>query len=107
MNTFIGGVHHFMSGEMARQVAARRTAMAADKSSGWKPSDIIIPVTLYGDGVEPTDQGGNSVDVKMLTVLNFSPELQEKPWSKICLGYINCKKVLSMSNDELIKYIIR
>lgn len=95
-----------MSGQMARRVAERRAALSADPSSGWQLSDILVPITLYGDGVVPTDQGNISIEVLMMTILNFSPELQEKPWSKICLGYLN-DKVAYMGHNEMSKYIER
>ena len=95
-----------MSGDMAHQVAERRAALASDPSSGWKLSDILIPITLYGDGVVPNDHGGISIEVLVMTILNLSPELQEKTWSKICLGYVN-DQVTGLGTNELIENIQR
>jgi hypothetical protein len=89
---------------MAANVSRRCRTKSMDPRSGWKETDIMIPVTYYNDGVVPTDHGRISIEVLLMNVLSFSPEMQQKLWSNICLGYIN-HSLSGMTIEELVEQI--
>jgi hypothetical protein len=63
--------------------------MVSINAPGWSLDDIMVPVTYYEDGCSPCDHMRTSIEVIMMTFLGYSPEMQQKPWTKMCLGYIN------------------
>jgi hypothetical protein len=95
-----------MEGQMAANVADRKRRNSANPSSGWKDSDIMIPVTYYNDGVVPTDHGRIKIEVLLMNILSFSPEMQRKLWSNICLGYVN-HSLTGTTMEALIVNIMR
>ena len=99
-------VDHFMSGTMAEAIAARRDHLAlTDPASGFKSSDGIAALTNYNDAVAPYDTGQLSVEASMATYLNHSPDAQQKPWSKLFMGYVN-KLLTGMTEDEVVNNLM-
>jgi hypothetical protein len=90
---------------MATNVAERRRRHSANPASGWKESDIMVPVTYYNDGVVPTDHGRIKIEVLLMNILSFSPEMQNKLWSHICLGYVN-HSLTGITVEQLVWHIM-
>ena len=90
---------------MARKISRHRARESSNFESGWKETDVMIPVTYYNDGVVPTDHKRIKIEVILMNVLSFSPEMQQKLWSNICLGYIN-HSLTGMTVDELVGHIM-
>jgi hypothetical protein len=103
---YVYTVSHFMEGKMAADVAKRRERNAGIHNSGWKTTDIMIPVTYYNDGVVPTDHGRIKIEVLLMNILSFSPEMQQKMWTNICLGYVN-HSITGMTEEEVVGYVMR
>jgi hypothetical protein len=87
---------------MAENIAFRKNINI--RESNWKQSDIMIPVTYYNDGVVPTDHGRTKIEVLLMNILSFSPEMQQKSWSNICIGYIN-HTIGGITVEELVSHI--
>lgn len=90
---------------MAVAVSERHHHNTLNPQTGWKPTDLLVPVTYYNDGVVPTDHGRVKIEVLLMNVLSFSPEMQQKLWSNICLGYIN-HSITGMTVEELVVHIM-
>lgn len=99
-----GTVSHFMEGTMAHSVAERRNKNALIPNSNWKNNDIMFPIGYYNDGVKPDDGKKVLVEVLLIICYLFSPEMQQKPFSPMCIGYIN-HSISGMTEESIIKLI--
>jgi hypothetical protein len=85
---------------MAANMEDRKREYVNSEAPGWKMTDIMAPVTYYEDGVRTNDHGRNGIEVIMMTFLGFSPDMQQKPWTKMCIGYIN-NTLLDVSRTQV------
>lgn len=101
-----------MSGRMANHVAERHAMNVSDGKPGCKDSDLHMALTYYGDAACPNDFGAlKKIEVAVMTCLNFSPEMQEKSFTKRALFYINHGGFTEGMNAEeiasqLMKYVV-
>ena len=95
-----------MSGQMAEEMDRYKATMAAIEGSGWSLDQVMFALTYYEDGCAVTDDNRTNLDVIMATILNLSPEMQQKTWTKLCLGYIN-NNLRGMSTDQIVENLMK